>query len=235
MKHLKEFKLFEEVNITPDKKRELMQEIKKKLQYTVDKQISYEVDKNIHGYYDLKKLIEVVEENTELDLKKILDDLNKKLVNSPMPELTFKAITTGTAPIEALNYIEKNLTDTIKGILSNISWTKRKLIGAAMRLKHPSKASFIQNLKDPKLKDSDYAKESGYKFNYYKYKHGVTSILTSGASAFITKENYFISSDKKDPSRKKFNSFYDAIDAPDFDKKIEQSFDRILNIVWEGI
>ena len=96
MKHLKEFKIFEDVVITPSKKSEIMPLIKRNLQNEVDELISYDYSKNVSGAADIKQLIEVVEENSDLDLKKVLDDLNKKIVNSAIPELTYKAITTGT-------------------------------------------------------------------------------------------------------------------------------------------
>ena len=235
MKHLKEFKIFEDVVITPSKKSEIMPLIKRNLQKEVDELISYDYSKNVSGAADIKQLIEVVEENSDLVLKKVLDDLNKKIVNSAIPELTYKAITTGTEPGGSLDIINKSLEDTAKNIVSSIPWAKRKLIGAAMRLKHPTKSSFIKNLKDPKLKDYKYARESGYKFHFYRYRRSIEALLTCGASPFISKEDYFISSNKKDKSRQNYNKFYDSIDTPAFQKKIEDSFDRLLNIVWDAI
>lgn len=240
MKHLKEFKIFEgdDVVITPSKKSELMPLLKKELQWDVNKLIGYDHTKpgvSYSGSDDIRSLIKVAEENTDLDLKKVIDDLNKKLVNSQIPEWTYKCITTGTEPTEAFEFIVKSLEETIKNIISNISWPKRKIIGAAMRLKHPTKSSFIKNLKDPRLKDYKYAEESEYKFHFYRYRRSIESLLTCGASAFISKEDYFISSDKKNKSRQNYNKFYDSIDTPAFQKKIEDSFDRILNIVWDAI
>ena len=235
MKHLKEFKIFEDVIITPSKKSELMPLMKKYLQNEVNELISDDYSKNVHGAGEIKKLIEVVKDNSDLDLKKILDGLNKKIANSAIPELTYKTITTGTEPNEALNIITSSLEDVVKNIVSSIPWAKRKLIGAAMRLKHPTKSSFIKNLKDPRLKDYKYAEESGYTFHFYRYRRAIKSLLTCGAPPFISKEDYFISSDKKDKSRQNYNKFYDSIDTPSFQKKIEDSFDKILNIVWEGI
>jgi hypothetical protein len=235
MRNIKNFKLFEEVSITPSKKSELMPLVKKKLQLKVDDLIGYDYTKQGVSYstsVDMRSLIKVAEENTDLDLKKVLDDLNKKIVNSQIPEWTYKSITTGTEPIESFEFIVKTLEETIKKIISNISWPKRKIIGVAMRVKHPTKSSFIKNLKDPRLKD---AEESDYKFHFYRYRGAIESLLICGASAFISKEDYFISSDKKDKSRQNYNKFYDSIDAPAFQKKIEASFDKILNTVWDSI
>ena len=207
--------------------------VKKKLQLRVDDLIGY--DYTSSSSVEILSLIEVAEENTDLDLKKVLDDLNKKLINSQIPEWTYKSITTGTEPIEAFEFIAKTLEETIKKVISNISWPKRKIIGVAMRVKHPNKSSFIKNLKDPRLKDNEYAEKSDYKFHFYRYRRAIESLLTCGASAFISKEDYFISSDKKDKSRQNYNKFYDSIDAPAFQKKIEASFDKILNTVWDSI
>ena len=212
--------------------------IKKKLQSEVNDLIGYDYTKQGVSYsasIDMRSLIKVAEENTDLDLKKVLDDLNKKIVNSQIGEWTYKSITTGTEPIESFEFIVKTLEETIKKIISNISWPKRKIIGVAMRAKHPTKSSFIKNLKDPKLKDSKYADEKEYKFHFYRYKRAIESLLACGASAFTSKEDYFISSNKNDKSRQNYNKFRDAIDSPAFQKKIEESFDKILNTVWDAI
>jgi len=238
MKHIKEFKIFEDVIIDPSKKLELMSLVKKEIRAGVDKLIGYDYTKPGVSYStsdDIRELIEVAKKNTSLDLKKVIYDLDKKLVNSQIPEWTYKSITTGTEPTEAFEFITKTLEETIKNVLSNISWPKRKLIGSAMRIEHQSKSSFIKNLKDPKLEDHEYAQKSGYKFNFYRYRRAIESLLTCGARAFTSKENYFISSDKKDKSRQNYNKFYDSVDTPAFQKKIEASFDKILDIVWEAI
>lgn len=234
MKHLKEFNsLFEDVQLTDSKKKELMKTMKERIQNEVDDYLSYDYSKNSRAS-DLKQLIDVVKENTSLDMKKILDDLNKKLASPQIQEMIFKSVVNGTEPTEAIDFIVKQIQDQVKSIIpaiSDISWAKRKLIGAAMRVKHPSKEAFIKNLK------SENAKDKGYKFNFGVYWRAIKGILITGANSFITKENYYISSDKKDKSRQNYNKFIDSVgmDSPSFKKKMESSFDKVLDLVWEAI
>jgi hypothetical protein len=127
------------------------------------------------------------------------------------------------------------LDETLRSLLGNVSWGKRKLIGAAMRIKHPTKASFLQNLKDPNLSNPKFAREAGYTFHFYLYRSAIRSLLTSGAAPFISKPDYFISSNKADRSRQNYDKFYQLIQSEEFNKKIEASFDELLNTVWDAI
>jgi len=94
---------------------------------------------------------------------------------------------------------------------------------------HTTKEGFIRNLKDSRLKDDKFAKASGYEFHLYEYTGFIDSVLNNGARAFISKPDYFISSDKKDKSRQNYNKFLDLIDTPAFQKKADASFTKLAN------
>jgi hypothetical protein len=119
-------------------------------------------------------------------------------------------------------------------VTSKIPWAKRKLIGAAMRIKGNSKSAFIAALKQPRLKKFWEAKNKDVPFNFYSYQADIKPIINP-FSPFISKEDYFISSEKKDVSRSNYNRFLDSTDTPEFKKKMEESFDSIIGTLWDSI
>jgi hypothetical protein len=234
MRHLKKYELFEEVSLTPAKKIELMNLIRQKVKAELEEWISPGKGISYTNQRRISSLIKIAEENGVPNLERTLTEIRKKLIDK-IPPIIFDCVTNAKEPSEALDLITKTLEEHLKAIIQNISWAKRKLIGTALRVHHTTKEGFIRNLKDSRLKDDKFAKASGYEFHLYEYMDFIDSVLNNGARAFISKPDYFISSDKKDKSRQNYNKFLDLIDTPAFQKKADASFTKLANSVWDSI
>jgi hypothetical protein len=234
MKHVKPFDaLFEEVTLTPQKKSELLDLIKKDVSRAIRSRLSTAHTEN-SKFYALQNLVEQIKDLTGIDAKSIFDDVIRKTETSPIPLWTFEAASNGKAPYKSLDFMTNLINSQIKLVTSKIPWAKRKLIGAAMRIKGNSKSAFIAALKQPRLKKFWEAKNKDVPFNFYSYQADIEPIINP-FSPFISKEDYFISSEKKDVSRSNYNRFLDSTDTPEFKKKMEESFDSIIGTLWDSI
>jgi hypothetical protein len=234
MKHIKPFdSLFEEVTLTPQKKSELLNLLKKSVSRSIRSVLSTDHKEN-YKFYALQDLVEKIKDHAGIDAKSIFDDVIRKTETSPIPLWTFEAASGGKAPYKSLDFMTDLINSQIKLVASKIPWAKRKLIGAAMRTKGNSKSAFIAALKQPRLKKYWESKNKDIPFNFYYYQANIEPIIFIN-SPFISKENYFISSEKSDVSRSNFIKFLDSTDTPEFKKKMEESFDSIIGTLWDSI
>ena len=234
MKHVKTFAaLFEEVTLTPQKKSELLNLIKKDVSRSIRSRLSTDHTEN-YEFFVIRNLIEQIKDLTGVDAKQIFDDVIRKVETSPIPLWTFEAVSSGQAPYKSLDFMTGLINSQIKLVTSKIPWVKRKLAGAAMRTKGNSKSAFIAALKQPRLKKFWEKKNQDIPFNFYSYQSDIEPIIIPN-SPFISKEDYFISSEKKDVSRSNYNRFLDSTDTPEFKKKMEESFDSIIGTLWDSI
>jgi hypothetical protein len=234
MKHIKPFDaLFEEVVLTPQKKSELLNLIKKDVSKSIRKILSTKYNEN-SKFYVLENLVKKIKEFAGIDAKSIFDDVIRKTETSDIPLWTLEAVSNGKAPYKSLEFMTNLINSQIKLVTSKIPWTKKKLIGVAMRTKGNSKSAFIAALKQTRLKEYWKAENKDIPFNFYSYQADIDPIIFP-SSPFISKEDYFISSEKKDVSRANYNKFIESDSTTEFKKKMEESFDSIIGTLWDSI